>query len=122
MTPFYDVLSAWPLIGRGRNQLPLQDAKLAMAVVGKRRHYRLAEIQPRHWRELAERVGGAALWERLQALADAAPRAFDRIDLPRTFPERVIVRMSEGVRKQSQTFFKAIRSQAAESTPRAVAT
>jgi len=35
MTPLYDVLSAWPVIGSGAKQSPLQDAKLAMAVAGK---------------------------------------------------------------------------------------
>ena len=32
LTKLYDVLSAWPIIGPGRNQLSYQDAKLAMAV------------------------------------------------------------------------------------------
>jgi serine/threonine-protein kinase HipA len=31
MTPLYDGLSAWPVIGPGANQLPIQDAKLATA-------------------------------------------------------------------------------------------
>jgi serine/threonine-protein kinase HipA len=39
MTPLYDVLSVYPVLGRGRNQLDPRDAKLAMAVVGRNRHY-----------------------------------------------------------------------------------
>lgn len=114
MTPLYDVLSAWPVTGPGKNQTPLQDAKLAMAVAGRNRHYRIVEMQPRHWRALAERVGGASLWARLQALVEAAPRAFERIDLPRGFPESVISLISDGVRRQAQAFFDSLRVQAVD--------
>lgn len=65
MAPLYDVLSAWPIIGPGINQLPIQDAKLAMSIRGRTRHYRLREIQMRHWRALASRVGSPGLWERV---------------------------------------------------------
>lgn len=108
MTPLYDILSAWPVIGSGANQLPLQDAKLAMAVAVKNRHYKLVDVQPRRWQALATRIGGPALWDRMQSLADAAPRAFDHIDLPRGFPEVVISRIREGVRNQSRKFFAAL--------------
>jgi serine/threonine-protein kinase HipA len=78
MTPLYDVLSAWPIIGPGANQLPIQDVKLAMSVRGRTRHYRLREIQARHWRALASRAGSSKLWQRMQELvatADAKGRA-----------------------------------------------
>ena len=45
LTPFYDVLSAWPVIGNGANQVSWQKARLAMGVRSKNAHYRLAEIQ-----------------------------------------------------------------------------
>lgn len=48
LTPLYDVLSAWPVIGKGRNKLAIEDAKLAMALRGRRNHYRIKEIAPRH--------------------------------------------------------------------------
>jgi len=111
MTPLYDVLSAWPVIGRGANQLPIQDAKLAMAVAGKNRHYKVVDILPRHWQALATRIGGPALWDRMQSLVDEAPRAFDRIKLPRGFPDVVLSRISEGVREQSRKFLRALRLQ-----------
>ena len=41
LTPLYDVLSAWPIIGHGKNQLAIEKAKLAMALRGRRAHYRL---------------------------------------------------------------------------------
>ena len=40
MTPLYDVLSAWPITGRGPRQLDTNRLKLAMAVKGKNTHYR----------------------------------------------------------------------------------
>lgn len=111
MTPLYDVISAWPVIGRGANQLPIQDAKLAMAVPGKTRHYRLMQIQARHWQALAERVAGSALWDRMQGLVAAASGVFDRIKLPRGFPDVVVAKISQGVRDQVQRFVRSMRFQ-----------
>ena len=39
LTPFYDVLSAWPSGGRSAGKIPRQKLKMAMAVEGKNRHY-----------------------------------------------------------------------------------
>lgn len=106
MTPLYDVLSAWPVIGRGARQLAHQDAKLAMAVVGRNRHYRLQEIQARQWRALAVAHGGLSLWQRMQGLVDTAPQAFEDIadKLPADFPESVFVRIKDGVTAQRARF------------------
>lgn len=53
-TPLYDVMSVFPALGK--NQVPLQKAKLAMAV-GKSRHYRLKDITRRHFEEPAKSSG-----------------------------------------------------------------
>jgi serine/threonine-protein kinase HipA len=106
LTPLYDVLSAWPLIGHGKNQLPFEKAKLAMAIPGRRSHYRLKEITARHWQELAGQTGVADLWARMKSLVESAPRAMDRLEklLPRGFPERVYSRIRDGVRSQVRRF------------------
>ena len=106
LTPLYDVLSAWPLIGHGRNELPLERAKLAMAIRGRRPHYRLDEITGRQWRELAERVAVTNLWTRMQALVAEMPAALERVEarLPREFPERVYTRTRAGVLSQARRF------------------
>lgn len=57
LTPLYDVMSAHPALGRGKNQLDPRAAKMAMAVVAANKHYALTEIQPRHWGEMARRCG-----------------------------------------------------------------
>jgi serine/threonine-protein kinase HipA len=110
LTPLYDVLSAWPVIGHGRNELPLERAKLAMAVRGRRPHYRLGEITGRHWRELSQRVGVADLWDRMQMLAAGAPAALERLEsrLPPNFPDRVYTRIRDGVLHQSRRFVDTV--------------
>lgn len=106
LTPLYDVLSAWPVVGHGRNQLPLERTKLAMAVRGRRPHYRIDEITGRHWRELSDRTGIAELWNRMQMLVAEAPAALERLGakLPQGFPERVHARILAGVSSQSRRF------------------
>jgi serine/threonine-protein kinase HipA len=110
MTPLYDVLSAWPVIGPGANQLPIQDARLAMSIRGISRHYKLKEIQPRHWQSLALRAGVPKLWERMQELARNASVKVDIVKkrLPRGFPKRVIDTIAPGVRGQAATFLAGI--------------
>ncbi len=106
MTPLYDVLSAWPVIGPGANQLPIQDAKLTMAVRGKSRHDRLREILPRHWHELALRTGIPGLWDRMRNLVESADAHVAAVQarLPSRFPDRVIETIAAGVKKQAVTF------------------
>ena len=114
LTPLYDVLSAWPVIGHRRNELPLERAKLAMAVRGRRPHYRIDEITGRHWRELSECLGVANLWNRMQTLVAETSAALGRLEarLPPDFPERVYTRIRTGVLSQSRRFTDtaAIRS------------
>jgi len=106
MTPLYDVLSAWSIIGHGKNQLAIEKAKLAMSLRGRRAHYRLNEITGRHWQELAGRAGVPELWNRMQSFVESAPAAFERVEkrLPRAFPERVYDTIRDGVRAQVQRF------------------
>lgn len=47
LTPIYDVLSAYPLIAKGK--LDRRKVKMSMAVQGKNRHYKWHDIQIRHW-------------------------------------------------------------------------
>jgi serine/threonine-protein kinase HipA len=112
LTPLYDVLSVWPIIGHGKNQLAPEKAKLAMSLRGRRAHYRLNEITGCHWHELAGRTGVPGLWARMQSFVESAPEAFDRLEkhLPRTFPERVYATIRNGIRAQGQRFAKTVGS------------
>ncbi|KVF21569.1 type II toxin-antitoxin system HipA family toxin [Burkholderia cepacia] len=103
-TPLYDVLSAHPIIGTRRNQLPPRRARLAMAVCGKNRHYVIGEIQPRHWVAQGRRVGlteddvhatMAAVVARTEpAIEEAAAQ------IPAEFPVDVADAIFDGMRRQ----------------------
>jgi len=106
LTPLYDVLSAWPIIGNAHNPLPFKKAKLAMAIPGKNPHYRITEVLARHWQALAQKSGVPGLWDRIQELVERAPGAIDRLQehLPREFPERVFTTIRAGIRDQARRF------------------
>lgn len=49
LTPLYDVLSAYPVIGKGAKKLSPYDARMAMAVRSKNPHWVMRDILRRHW-------------------------------------------------------------------------
>ncbi len=104
LTPLYDVLSAWPIIGKGKNRLAWNDARLAMAISGKNRHYHLATILRRHFNATAARCGWGEHAEdiigELLAKVDGAIEAVAE-QLPEGFPEDVATVIFEGVRRQA---------------------
>lgn len=92
LTPFYDVMSAWPLVGKGPKALSRHDLKLAMAVRSRNPHWRVDEILPRHWRSLAVRHDlEPAFDEMSQELVAATPRVIAAVtrEIPADFPSRV---------------------------------
>lgn len=106
MTPLYDVISVWPVIGNGPNRVAWQEAKLAMAVRSKNVHYELARIQTRHWQGLAQRSGAEGTWEAMQTLVASVEPAIARVQmlLPAGFPERTAQTIFDGLRRQSRTW------------------
>lgn len=105
LTPLYDVLSAWPIIGKGKNQLAWKNAKLAMAVSGKNRHYHLATVMRRHFNATAARCGWGENAEdiigELLAKVDGSIEAVAK-QLPPGFPEDVATAIFEGMRTQAR--------------------
>lgn len=106
LTPLYDVISAWPIIGRGANQWAQQKVKLAMAVRGKRPHRELNRIAYRHWLQLASQTGAPDAMEQMAAVVQSAEGAVRRVEstLPRGFPEQVWTAISRGVLSQRERF------------------
>lgn len=102
MTPLYDVISVWPVIGQGPNQVAWQEAKLAMAVRLKNVHYQLDRIQTRHWHGLAQRSGAEGIWDAMQALVARVDPAIAAVQglLPAGFPERTAGAIFDGLRRQ----------------------
>jgi serine/threonine-protein kinase HipA len=106
LTPLYDVVSAWPVIGHGKNKLSFEDAKLAMALRGRRKHYRIKEIVPRHFKLMTERSGDLQMYSELIALAEAVPSALARIEqnLTPAFPPQVWTTIADGIAGQARSF------------------
>ncbi|OIO82366.1 MAG: toxin HipA, partial [Gallionellaceae bacterium CG1_02_56_997] len=102
-TPIYDVLSAHPVIGKGKNQIPPQKAKLAMAVRGSTNYYLIEKIQRRHWIAQAQQVGlGAAaaeqLIEEIIGSTEAVITDVSRL-LPDNFPMDLAEAIFSGMKK-----------------------
>jgi serine/threonine-protein kinase HipA len=106
MTPLYDVLSIWPTVGDGANQISFRSAKLAMALRSKNAHYALNEIHVRHWQQLAAQTGVPGAFDRMVALVLMAPDAIDRVEamLPEKFPKQIFAAIRRGVVAQAERF------------------
>jgi serine/threonine-protein kinase HipA len=108
LAPLYDVLSAWPIIGTGPNQLPYQRAKLAMGLRGKNAHYRLREIGTRHWQRLASSCG-PDVWARMTAMVESVDGALQSVErrLPAGFPGGIWEPIAQGMRRHAVQFLRA---------------
>jgi len=104
MTPLYDLLSAWPIIGDKANNLSWHDARLAMAFRSRNAHYRLSEIQPRHFFSAASRLGLAGEVDSIiEEILAATPKVIDRVSamLPTGFPQRVADSIFAGLKESA---------------------
>ncbi len=106
LTPAYDVLSAYPVMGHGSSKLPPEKVRMAMAVHGKNRHYRWQSICPRHWIRTAElsSLDNNMAREIITELADNTNEVIDTVcvRLPADFPEEVAESIFNGLRKSSE--------------------
>lgn len=103
-TPLYDILSAHPILGTGRNRIAPQKAKLAMAVRGSSNLYLLGQIQRRHWNAQARQLGFGAdgAEEIIEELIAATEGVLASVaaTLPADFPEGLFDAIADGVRRQ----------------------
>ena len=111
LTPLYDVLSAWPIIGRGASQLPYQRARMAMALRGRNAHYRLDGMQGRHWQALAATCGPSA-WGLMRAMVGRVDAALSVVqqELPKGFPGKVWEPVAKGMQRHAAEFVRAVAS------------
>lgn len=102
LTPFYDVLSAWPIIGKGSNLLQWQKTELAMAVRSKNAHWKLKDILPRHWGAVTWSAGLGEADALLDEVITRTPLAIAAVnrELPRGFPARVSDKIFAGMQAQ----------------------
>jgi serine/threonine-protein kinase HipA len=110
LTPLYDVLSAYPILGRGKGRLPRQKAHLAMSVRGKSAHSQIDYVKTRHWAVEARRSGVPDMLDAMIWLATFVPSAIDRAsaELPSSFPETVWEPITTGLLKASNAFLAGL--------------
>lgn len=105
LTPLYDVLSAAPFVGPGARRMNERDLRLAMAVRGQNAHWKMNEIQRRHWNAVSHRAGLGNLAEEIieETLASTAI-ALDRVaaELPPGFPDAVATPILTTLRARAQ--------------------
>lgn len=93
LTPLYDVMSAYPLLGEGPGKLSAHSARMAMAVRSKNAHWKMRDILRRHWLGVGQRLGvvtpdGKDAASVLDDLIARTPGVVDavRAQLPAGFP------------------------------------
>lgn len=111
LTPFYDVLSFWPVIGNGANQQGKQKASMAMGIRGKNMHRKLTEIQTRHWEGLAKKSGIPEAFERMIAISYEIDTIFDAVRprLPHHFPMKLWDAVYAGATAQAKLFLAGLQ-------------
>jgi serine/threonine-protein kinase HipA len=105
LTPLYDILSAWPVIGTGPRKLQWQKLKLAMAVRAGNAHYKMAEIRRRHWSVMAKaNLVGGDFDATIRHFIDRTPAVIDHVaaQLPADFPMDVAGPIFDGLRAQAK--------------------
>lgn len=101
LTPLYDVMSIWPVEGNGPNQFSMFKAKMAMAVLGKNKHYLFKDIQRRHFNNMAvkyfDRVNAEDVIGRV---LEATPTVIEAIKgkLPASFPGWIAQSIFDGLK------------------------
>lgn len=100
LAPLYDVMSAHPVIGDGPNQWAARELKLAMALLGKNRHYLMHTIQRRHFNSTAKKLGyGETAEPLLQELVERTPAVVAQVqnELPEGFSQQVADQILDGL-------------------------
>ncbi len=101
LTPLYDVMSIWPVEGNGPNQFSMFKAKMAMAVMGKNKHYLFKDIQRRHFNNMASKCFDRSDAEDvIQRVLETAPMAIEAMGrrLPEGFPDWIAASVFNGLR------------------------
>lgn len=116
LTPFYDILSAWPVVGPGERQFAWQRLKLAMAVRSRNAHYRMQDIQRRHWNAVARRNAmGPDFEDVIEEVLLKTPQVVAEVSaqLPEGFPAAVSDTIFEGITRQAAKLSREVAELAA---------
>jgi serine/threonine-protein kinase HipA len=104
LTPRYDILSAYPVLGHGRGKLAPEKIRMAMAVQGKNRHYRWQEIQGRHWLDTARRCGFGGMRAVMDEVIDKTPNVIQQVRglIPQGFPPQIADAILDGLKASTE--------------------
>lgn len=113
LTPLYDVMSAYPLLGNGPHLLSPYRVRLAMALRAGNTHWKMREIKRRHWVEVGRRHGvvteaGQGAEAIIDDLVRRTPGVVEAVGsaLPARFPawlaDRVLTGLAEAASKLEQ--------------------
>ncbi len=105
LTPFYDIISAHPLLDK--KQLQAQKIKMAMALIGKNKHYRWDTLCRRHFSSTAKAANfsmerSAAIIEEVTAKVDNVISIVSK-ELPSDFPSYISEGIFNGMRRSQAT-------------------
>jgi len=106
LTPLYDILSAHPIIGTKSDQIPIQKAKMAMAIKGSNNYYHIQLIQRRHFINHALEMGiseneADKLIAEIIDVTEAVTQKVYQL-LPEAYPRELADKILQGMLKQSQ--------------------
>lgn len=93
LTPLYGVMSVYPVLGSRPNQWSPHEIKLAMALLGRDRHYEMQDVQRRHFNSTARKAGYASTAEPIIAeilTRTSAAIADVQAELPHDFSPQVL--------------------------------
>jgi serine/threonine-protein kinase HipA len=106
-------MSIWPVEGNGPNQFSMFKAKMAMAILGKNKHYLFKDIQRRHFNSMAgkcfDRIDAEAVISRVIAATPIAIEAMKR-KLPEGFPVWIAESVFDELRRSAQLLEKMPKS------------
>jgi serine/threonine-protein kinase HipA len=104
LTPLYDVLSAYPVLGEGPSKISPFKAKMAMSVRSRNPHWKMRDILRRHWLAVGTRHGvvtedGRPAEVILDNLVARTPEAVARVrsQLPHGFPMPIADSILDGL-------------------------
>lgn len=106
LTPLYDVMSIWPVEGKHGSQVSWHTTKLAMAVPGNHRRYRMRDIDRSHFDEMARQCFYATNADALiDPIVEQTAAVIDAVsaDLPAGFPEQVATAIFNGLQRGADT-------------------
>jgi serine/threonine-protein kinase HipA len=99
-------MSVHPVLGNAPNQWSPHEIKLAIALLGKNRHYEMQSIQRRHFNSTVQKVGYASTAEPIiEEILARTPAAIAEVqaELPQDFSPRVLDAILGGLEQAART-------------------